>query len=197
MAEFLRVDAEVLDVDYELHVPKRYGLKSATATTVLYRDEVKTHWIEGSVAEKAAAILRLDDRVESLEFEAMTISYRTNGKTHAYTPDALVGRRGSGRVLYEFKSEQYLSKKWNDVNRNCSAGEQAGIQYGWRMRLITERDLEPYSALATFLQDFRYDEIVQTHRAKLLDHVHREGYISQGVVKDVYAEHADDLFPAL
>ena len=161
MADFSHVDVEVLDVDYEPHVPKRYGLKLATATTVLYRDEVKTHRIEGSVAEKAAAVLQLDDRVESLEFEPMTISYRADGKTRTYTPDALVRCQGNNRTLYEFKSEQYLSRKWEDVNRNCSAGEQAGIQYGWGMRLITEKDLEPFSALATFLVDYRFDEIIK------------------------------------
>lgn len=197
MAEFSRVDVEVLDVDYEPHTPKRFGLKSATATTMYFRDRFRTHWVEGSVAEKASTIFQLDDRLESLEFEPMTIHYRANGKTHRYTPDALVARRGIKRILYEFKTRQYLSAKQAEANRNCSAGEQAGLQYGWEMRLITERDLEPYSALANHLLGFRYLEVVQRYRTILLDHVHSEGFITQGVIKSAYPQQVDDLMPAV
>ena len=65
------------------------------------------------------------------------------------------------------------------------------------MRLITERDLAPYSSLANHLLGFRYLEVVQRNRTILLDHVYSEGFITQGVIKSTYPRQADDLMPAV
>ena len=200
MADFLRVDVKVLDVDYTPDQPKRFDRKSATATTVIFKHLDKRHWVEGSVAEKAAAIFQLDDRVTSLEFEPMCIRYQLGDRIHTYTPDALVGYGESNshrRVLYEFKTTQYLTRNQDVLARNCSAAEQAGVEFGWSFRLITEDDLKGYSKLANFLLSFRSDEVVQIHRNTLLDHVHREGYITQAVVKAEYPTQSGELLCAL
>jgi hypothetical protein len=114
---------------------------------------------ESTLEKDFYLLLEFDSDVASYKEQPVTISYNAFGQQHHYTPDVLVHYQPSADVipaLCEVKYRTDLRDNWADYRLKFKAARRYARRRGWRLRLITEREIRtPRLGNARFLRHYR------------------------------------------
>lgn len=130
----------------------------------LHSEKRKVVQFESALEEEFLYILDFDPDVKCIYDQPVQIRYKDeNGKERLYTPDFLVEYNNRKPVLFEVKSQEYLRKNKDDVQRISKAGTEFAKKMLWEFRVITDKEIKIiYCDNARFLRRF------QAHKTDLV-----------------------------
>lgn len=105
-------------------------------------------------------LLDFDPDVTRICEQPFALSYRYEGQSHRYTPDALAEYgKTPGQlktVVYEVKYREELEEKWQEFRPRFTAANRHCRANGWTFSILTEQEIRtPLLGNATFLRRYR------------------------------------------
>lgn len=140
-------------------IPKNY--RNVTGIAAHRKADGGQAGFESTLERDFITLLEFSTEVERFDVQPVTLEWAdSDGKSHAYTPDALVffsGHKGVRRspMLYEVKYRSELRKDWPLLRPKFKAAVRFAKTQGWRFKIVTETEIRtPWLENARFLLPF-------------------------------------------
>lgn len=157
-------------------IPKNYR----SVTGRLPSSKSEKVFFESTLERDFCTLLDFDPAVQIYDTQPLVIDWiDSNGKSHTYTPDALVTYHknqspfGSAEtILFEVKYCTDIKDNWADYKPKFKAAIRESKKRGWRFKLLTENEIRTtYTVNARFLLPYLRQNPCPTHEQLLLTHL--------------------------